>query len=763
MTSPTSTPVASSEALTATTGTSSSPSTKPSLSGWFKQLKKSQEEDEISGASLSENFGRKEPEQPTTTTSSTSNEETKKSAASIINSIPSEYRDSPIFGVPLRTSVQYAHVSISLSDPESGEHFVYGHIPVVVAKCGVFLKKSATGVEGIFRLSGSARRIKELQQAFNTPPRFGKGLDWTGYNVHDAANVFRRYLNHLPEPIIPLQFYEQFRDPLREKPLVLEHIREANEGATSGDKKELEDKEDKEKKDVDTDDKGEDKEKTEQKEKQKQKEELASDIKAVVKRYETLISELPPLNRQLLMYILDLLSIFAARCEKNLMPAANLAAIFQPSLLSHPTHDMAPDEYHLSRAAIEFLIQHSGQFLSHIESVALAEYQERKKKGIVSSSAEFLKASTDQQPELTTTVLSPSTSPAPPGQQLNSSGVGGRPHSQSLSLSKQSPAGATRPSILRANTGESASETRLASLENNSTSSLLSTLRRTVSMSKRAGRRRSMSGSSVASSQRAQSPGPGTAITSPPSNPISIPEIVNTNEDEASICSPGYNSMGVSVQSDLSARASIDSRLPAPVVPQDNAHSLDEAMRYLATSPPLSTTTSDHFLYKHGQGNDSNASLSRSSVADNEEDDNEDSDFDNSRHHNKDDGLLSDTSREAPLSPRRNVSKWRRSLMKFNLTNPNGVATSTSTTTNNNTTTTGTHLSDHSGEELLSPPTLSSSSRSHSPHRWFRRMKSQDKKVSHSASTSHINQGLGPSSSQTQPFSDGDVSEAEPL
>ena len=72
----------------------------------------------------------------------------------------------------------------------------------------------ATDVEGIFRVSGSAKRIKELQSLFDSPPTYGKTLDWDGYNVHDAANVFRRYINHLPEPIIPHDYYFAFRKPL---------------------------------------------------------------------------------------------------------------------------------------------------------------------------------------------------------------------------------------------------------------------------------------------------------------------------------------------------------------------------------------------------------------------------------------------------------------------------------------------------------------------------------------------------------------------
>lgn len=57
---------------------------------------------------------------------------------------------------------------------------------------------AATQTEGIFRVSGSNKRINELQAIFDQPPRYGKDFDWTGYSVHDAASVLRRYLNSLP-------------------------------------------------------------------------------------------------------------------------------------------------------------------------------------------------------------------------------------------------------------------------------------------------------------------------------------------------------------------------------------------------------------------------------------------------------------------------------------------------------------------------------------------------------------------------------------
>jgi hypothetical protein len=45
-----------------------------------------------------------------------------------------------IFGVPLITSIPYANVAISLFN-ETGESYIYGYVPIVVAKCGVFLKE----------------------------------------------------------------------------------------------------------------------------------------------------------------------------------------------------------------------------------------------------------------------------------------------------------------------------------------------------------------------------------------------------------------------------------------------------------------------------------------------------------------------------------------------------------------------------------------------------------------------------------------------
>nr|CAG8513078.1 11382_t:CDS:2 [Entrophospora candida] len=191
-----------------------------------------------------------------------------------------------VFGVSLAEGIHYASVPICMTAAD-GQQYVYGYIPIIVAKCGM--------------LSGSAKRIKELQIKFDTPPSYGKTLDWTGYSVHDAANIFRRYLNQLPDPVIPLQWYDAFRSVHYPTTRVI--------------------------------------------------------------NYQKLIANLPKENQHLLLYILDLLAVFSSKSSENLMPSSNLASIFQPGVLSHPSHNMSPEQYKLSQEVLGFLIEHQNYFL----------------------------------------------------------------------------------------------------------------------------------------------------------------------------------------------------------------------------------------------------------------------------------------------------------------------------------------------------------------------------------------------------------------
>jgi hypothetical protein len=144
-----------------------------------------------------------------------------------------QYNSPRIFGNKLEDSLQYASVAISMIGQDQ-KAYIYGFIPVVVAKCGLYLKENGTLVEGIFRISGSTKRMKELQAIFDEAPFYGKDLDWKTshspqnqprppreslsenetlssdvpqkpyFSIHDAANVLRRYLMCLPVSLIRL-------------------------------------------------------------------------------------------------------------------------------------------------------------------------------------------------------------------------------------------------------------------------------------------------------------------------------------------------------------------------------------------------------------------------------------------------------------------------------------------------------------------------------------------------------------------------------
>ncbi|KAF7316721.1 Rho GTPase activator [Mycena chlorophos] len=235
-----------------------------------------------------------------------------------------------VFGKPLKESLKYASVQISTANA-SGELYVWGYIPVVVAKCGLYLKENATEVPGTFRVNGSNKRMRELQAIFETPPRYGKSLDWKqeSYTSHDVASVFRRYLTQMPEPVIPHNMYHAIRDAFAKQPFNQDEV---------------------------------------------------------IATYKRLIRSMPRANQYLLLYVLDLLSVFARKSDKNLMTASSallpslsaierttdsayptdLAVIFRPGLISHPSHEMSPSEHDLSQRVLEFLIAQQDWFMLDI-------------------------------------------------------------------------------------------------------------------------------------------------------------------------------------------------------------------------------------------------------------------------------------------------------------------------------------------------------------------------------------------------------------
>ncbi|KAI9487087.1 MAG: Rho GTPase activation protein [Benjaminiella poitrasii] len=211
--------------------------------------------------------------------------------------------EDQVFGVPLQESLRCACAAIAYVDNDI--QYV-GFIPVIVAKCGSFLKDQGLYTEGVFRMSGSAKRIGQLQQIFNSPPDYGRQLDWKGYSVHDAANVLRRYLNYLPEPVIVHQLYQPFRDVI----------------LTSS----------------------------------------STDDEEKVSQFQNLIEQLPEHHQYLLFYLLDLLSLFSQNTQITKMDTFNLASVFTPGMLLNPEHALNPAQYKTSQRVIQFLVEHQHCF-----------------------------------------------------------------------------------------------------------------------------------------------------------------------------------------------------------------------------------------------------------------------------------------------------------------------------------------------------------------------------------------------------------------
>ncbi|KAI3334274.1 Rho GTPase activation protein [Ustulina deusta] len=166
-----------------------------------------------------------------------------------------------------------------------------------------------TDVEDIFALNGNPARVMQLQTAFETPPLYGMDLKWDGYTVHDAAALLQRYLKILPEPIIPYAMYDDFVNNIL--------------GPT------LE----------------------------------AEDLTNTISTAQQLITALPPLNRQHLLYILDILAVITGKSEINKMTSERLTAAFQPAILSAPPAKMDTEAHSNAARVVVFLIHNQDHFI----------------------------------------------------------------------------------------------------------------------------------------------------------------------------------------------------------------------------------------------------------------------------------------------------------------------------------------------------------------------------------------------------------------
>lgn len=187
---------------------------------------------------------------------------------------------------------------------------------------GLAIVNIATGtdVENIFATNGNPVRVKQLQDSFEAPPRYGKGFDWNGFTVYDCASFLLRYLKSLPEPVVPYIFYGSCIERM------CPHITWQSDSS-----------------------------------------EPVLDVEKLVPIAQDIIRELPPPNRQLLIYLLDLLAVFASKSDRNRMTAMRLTNSFQPSILSGPPDQMDADAHELASWIVVFLIENQDHFLMGME------------------------------------------------------------------------------------------------------------------------------------------------------------------------------------------------------------------------------------------------------------------------------------------------------------------------------------------------------------------------------------------------------------
>jgi hypothetical protein len=151
-----------------------------------------------------------------------------------------------------------------------------------------------------------------LQEVFDHPPTYGKGYNWVDplyATPYDAAQLIIRYVKSLPDPIVPGAYYHRFSRVLIEQPLVEQQV----------------------------------------------------------KLYRHLITEIPPLNRQLLLYILDMLAVIVSKSDENHVSGAALTEQFRSGILRNPqVGDLAHVGIEVN--VIDFLIANQDSFLIGFES-----------------------------------------------------------------------------------------------------------------------------------------------------------------------------------------------------------------------------------------------------------------------------------------------------------------------------------------------------------------------------------------------------------
>ena len=265
-----------------------------------------------------------------------------------------------VFGVSLDESLNTANSQVKFVDDSEKT----GRIPVIVAKCGHYLKNNALETPGIFRVAGNSKRIRELQNVFSEGPDYGRSFnEWDQYSVHDVASLLKRYLTNMKnnEALIPSDTTDVFERVLLQHPDVVQYLKgsyssvvdlQSNNSSTESAVVSAT---------ADTADTPNTAGTAGTAGSVNRINEPIDSINSIAIQYKDLVvTRLEQDRKYMFMYLLDLLGMFAAHSGVNLMTPCNLAAIFQPAILGQ---ERIVDSTKADRLVVEFMRQYSDKLL----------------------------------------------------------------------------------------------------------------------------------------------------------------------------------------------------------------------------------------------------------------------------------------------------------------------------------------------------------------------------------------------------------------
>ncbi|KAI8853363.1 Rho GTPase activation protein [Chytridium lagenaria] len=208
-------------------------------------------------------------------------------------------QDQLVLKTTLCKSIDYASIPC-----EPDDSFNLRRVPILVYECCKYIRANGLKANGIFRVNGSEKRILQLAGIFDTGPRYGHGFNFEGYTTYDVADLLKKYVRTLPEPLLTSELY----------PFYLKCL------------------------------------------------DIPVENGARCKAFRWLCMLLPPPHLVLLEYLLELFTLVDLHSDSNQMTAKNLARIFSPNILRPKNEKQALEEFQSCAFVLEFMIENHDNF-----------------------------------------------------------------------------------------------------------------------------------------------------------------------------------------------------------------------------------------------------------------------------------------------------------------------------------------------------------------------------------------------------------------